>query len=95
MPYHEAERLVLNAMATDPTRREGVRAIQHKIARQDNLHLTRYVSDTLRKVSNLDRLPSDFVSHIMHIHDPKGFDLREPTSKHLRRPAQQPTGVQL
>ena len=36
-----AEQLVLDAMASDPPRRQGVHIIQHKIAYQEGTHLTR------------------------------------------------------
>uniref|UniRef100_A0A8H8CM95 Integrase core domain-containing protein n=1 Tax=Psilocybe cubensis TaxID=181762 RepID=A0A8H8CM95_PSICU len=38
-------------------------------------------------------LPRDFVSDIMHIQDPDGFDLRKPTSKKVFRVRKAPIGI--
>ncbi|OBZ79570.1 hypothetical protein A0H81_00262 [Grifola frondosa] len=63
-------------MDKDPSRRQGVRTIQQRIAFDSGIHLTR-----------------DFVSHVMHQHDPEGFDQREPTAKKIVRFPKVPIGI--
>ena len=48
MPRQEAEQLVLDQMDNDPSRRQGIRTIQAKIAFETEQHLTRdFVSETM------------------------------------------------
>ena len=42
MPLQTAEQLVVAQMDKDPAKRHGVRTIQHKIAFNEGVHLTRY-----------------------------------------------------
>jgi hypothetical protein len=78
MPRQEAERLVIAQLGKDPEKRHGARTIKRKIAFNEGVHLTRYTSLCCICMLSYVLIVRDFVSMVMHAHDPEGFKRREP-----------------
>lgn len=83
---------ILSQMDKDPARRQGVRTIQNRIAFDQSLHIPRCVFRYSYRSMN-DVSGRDFVSSVMHTHDPHAFDLREPTAKKIMRVRKVPIGI--
>lgn len=97
MPRQDAEHLVIAQMDRDPAKRHGVRTIRQGLAFHKGVHLTRYCTHPQIKFScNVElrnALCRDFISDVMHAHDPAGFDQREPTAKKIHRIPKVPVGI--
>lgn len=90
--FERAEQLVLDQMAEDPAKHHGVRTIQNKIAQAEMIHLPRWVNDSTL-LHPLTKFNRDMVSDIMHAHDDKGFQTRDPTAKKVSRTPKVPIGI--
>jgi hypothetical protein len=88
-----AEQLVIDQMDKDPAKRSGVRTIQQKIAFENAIHLTRYLTTDTPIMFLMIHLIRDHVSAVMHTHDSDAFASREPTAKKVFRVKKYPIGI--
>jgi hypothetical protein len=95
LSHQNIEQIVINQLEKDPMKHHGIRTVQHKIAHDEGIHLTRCPYYTYSFIHGIEPpiAVRDIVSEVMHTHAPEGFALRDPTAKKIFRVPKVPIGI--